>query len=157
MAAGLCLLLALGGQAAAWALWSDTAEVSAELGAATVAAPTGVACQSFSGGLLGSPYARVSWTAVPGAAEYIVSLSEQPGTGLQETARTSALSVDLGVGLLEILLGGLLTLLLGNRPLAVSVQAVHPSGWTSPVVDTGVWVERTGLLPGILGGIRCRP
>lgn len=143
----------------AWAYWSATTTVAASVSAGTIPVPTTLPCQSMPGLLGLTPYARYSWTAVPGAVSYQVSVHSADGTVTWTPVTgnpTTATHFDLSSGLLSGLDSRLNAFMLENKPVYVSVQAVHSSGWVS-AVPAGQAMYRAGLLPGVLGGTKCTP
>lgn len=161
-------LLLLGGAIAAiavlsappaWAYWSATGTAAASVSAASLATPTTLPCQSMPGLAGLTPYARYSWNAVTGATSYRITVRSADGTVTWTPATgnpTTATHFDLSTGLLGGLDSRLNDFMLQNKPVYVSVQAVHSSGWVSSV-STGQTMYRAGLLPGVLGGTKCTP
>ncbi len=134
------------GPTVAWSLWSTETSVTTTATAGVVPAPSGLTCERVSGGLL-QYAARISWQSNgPDGTAHRVLIDDGTTVSTVEVAPGTT-SVVLDRGLLENLLVGLLQLLLGGGRVTVTVQAVHPSGWTS--ADTGESVQVTGSLLGI--------
>jgi len=149
LAALAAAVLVLGAPATAWGFWRATApDVTAQLSAATVAAPSGISCTTVGGTL--SRSAQVTWPAVAGAVAYRVTIANASGTTSAQQTVTSP-TITITQGLLSDLLSGLITTLLGGNPLYVSVETVHSSGWISLTHTAGQPVSQT-LLP---VGVKC--
>lgn len=159
IAAAAAIGLVLSAPASSFAYWSAAAPaVTAPLSVAAVPVPGGFACASMPGLLGLTPYAKLSWSAVSGATSYQVWLRSADGaTRVQLTrADPTALTQEVRDSLLTGLLGTLKDLLVGNQTVYAEVIAVHSSGWhSSPTAGAGI--ARAGLLPGILGGLKCTP
>ncbi|MEE6286088.1 hypothetical protein V2J52_00285 [Georgenia sp. MJ173] len=148
-------MLLAAGPTVAWGLWSHSVELDATTASAgVVAAPATLQC-STEGGLLGlvAQHVELSWPEPAGGEPdgYIVR-AEADGE-LFEIARLSGgtRSFELKAGLLTGVLQGLLDLIIGGARPALTVTAVHGSGWESaPTASVQI---RLGLLG--LTGVRC--
>lgn len=156
-AAVLAAALAVTAPATSWAYWSTTAPaVTGNVSAGVVTVPGDFQCTSRPGTLGLTPYVDLTWDAVPGAVSYEVWLRNADGSIRSQMNRATPAAPTQEVrATLADLLQGLIDLLLGGQPIYAEVVAVHAGGWTSqPTADATI--VRTGLLPGLLGGLRCQ-
>ncbi|MDU0326658.1 hypothetical protein RWH43_07800 [Microbacterium sp. KSW2-21] len=155
-AAAAVLVFAAPAVSPASAAWETEATAAAPaLTAGVLAAPV-IGCAT--GGTVLAPTATLSWNTVARATGYRVTLTYPPtGATTVLVDRQTAASLRVDTGLLESVLGGLLTTLLGSTPSVVTVQALTDGAWVS-VPSNGAPIAVTGLLQiGLLGGVKCQP
>jgi hypothetical protein len=134
------------GPTVAWSLWSAETSVTTTATTGTVTPPSGLRCERVGGGLLQTA-ARVSWQpGGPSGTTHRVLIDDGHTVATTEVG-PGVTSLVLDRGLLSNLLVGLLELLLGGGVVTVTVETVHPSGWTSE--DPVESVRVTGGLLGI--------
>lgn len=137
------------------AAWVAAERAASSLGAGIVPPAAGVQCTTVVSGPLQTRAARISWTPVP-EFTYEVRMQELPDGSPQVVSTNATSPVTLSQSLLSGVVSGLLQLLLGGGKAAVTVVAIHSSGWrsapSSPVNITGA-----SLLVDGFGGIKCAP
>lgn len=153
-ASALISALALAtGMTPATAAWQVTAAApSFALSTGTLTAPAPVECQNQ--GTVLNYYVRLSWPRVTGATSYeLVALNTSVGTRVlnisvaDSTAVNGTLSLDVRAGLLN----NILSTLSGNP--TVAVVAVSERWRSDP--SSGTTLVPTGIVSGLLGGLRC--
>jgi len=138
--------LLVAGPTVAWSLWSAETSVTTTATAGVVTPPSGLTCERVDGGPLQSA-ARISWQSNgTGGTTHRVLIDDGTTVAITDVG-PGVTSLVLNRGLLSNLLIGLLELLLGGGVVTVTVETVHPSGWTSEDTDESVRV--TGGLLGI--------
>lgn len=154
VALGLAAFIMLTVPASSWGYWSASTEpISAPLGTGLVNPPAVVSCTPS--GILVFRQANVSWTEAPDAT-YNVIISNADGS-ISEQTSVSDNYIALTGGVLNNLLGGLVSALFGSGNAIVSVQTVHASGWVSENSAATIAIGRSGLLiDGLLGGVECK-
>ncbi|WP_295840601.1 hypothetical protein [uncultured Microbacterium sp.] len=154
MATALIAALALApGVTPATAAWQVTAAApSFALSLGTLTPPAPVGCQNQ--GTVLNYHVRLSWPRVTGATSYeLVALNTSVGTRALDlsvadsTAVNGIVSADVQAGLLN----NIVALLSGNP--TVGVVAVNGAWRSDP--SSGTTLVPTGLVSGLLGGLRC--
>lgn len=150
------LLITGGGTTAAWSFWSQSVVLAPTLTAGSVIAPANLVCTPKSVvPIVGPAYAQLSWPSSAGAASYAVMVrSSTDHSVVQQLGTTTSLSFDITAGLLNGLVGSVLTLLLGGTPVEAYVETIHASGWRSPASPVR-GIKSSGLISGLLGGVSC--
>lgn len=143
----------------AWGYWSTSAPaITAQLSAATVPAVQNFECNSMSRGLLGGDkYVNLTWSKVDTTSTYEVWIHDPTN---KTRARVAILpagseSTEITADLLADLVDTLMDLLLGGSPAYVEIITIHSSEWKSHPTSSKA-IVRTGLLPGLLGGMKCQ-
>ncbi|WP_150957046.1 hypothetical protein [Microbacterium testaceum] len=148
------LVVVAGGAAPASAGWEATASApSFELSTGSLGSPGPVVCQNRGGPLL-DLHVRLSWSAVSDATAYDVVLVTPPGTPAPVLLTVSASDAQNGIIAADVragLLNNVIRLITGNP--TVAVVARH-GDWTSPA-SAGKTLIPSGLVSGLLGGLRC--
>jgi hypothetical protein len=118
----LALALLMSGGGIAQAYWSSArTQVGSSIAAVSLPAPATVGCTNQS--ILLVSVAKVSWSAVPGAGGYRVTVTRASG-GTPLVIDQTATSIDLSTGVLGDLLSGLLS----PTVLTVKVQPYQDAG-----------------------------
>lgn len=159
VAAALTGALAVGAPVGAAAYWQYTASAPAPAVSGATLAPTTLTCTSIPAGFLTVGIARLTWTAVPGATGYTVSLRTASGSSsaVVTTVAAPATTYDLQGNLL-VGLGAVISALLGGEPVYAVVTPVNNLGgagntWSGP--ESNMWRIGLDSLGGLLGGLKC--
>lgn len=138
------------------AAWTSPQMASGTVSALTLAPPTGLACVTSGGGLLGTNTATLTWPTVIGVTEYVLEGKGSGQTDWTLVSRTGANTFVFESSLLGGLLGSLLNTLFGTGTVQFRVRSVVGDHWISSTATGQHGVRTTTLLEG-LGGYRCVP